>query len=708
MRGLVAGAAKSPAFFVALVLTVLVAAPAARAASTRPVLPAQMGGTHFVLHFDPATASTDYVAAGLADFEESYSRLVAGGGGSPNAGLRAPVGDGTRGGDARTDVYLVAPPWSPTYVGGQAVEDDSTQADPLIDSGFLYMTPSLSRKGFRFRAAHELMHVLQDAYVVTAGLFTESTANWAADFALPDIEPGDSQFSVPFLPFTCSYGDWEGTACGNGYRQWLLFERLTERYGAGFIHRLWMRHRVDCPCLGTTPATDRLILDHAITDEPDDATLASTYADYAEAVWDPTVWTTTAVARRHEEDGPPVATVAGVSREAPSVGATAAVDHLATRYVRVAHAGASGPGDRVRVVAGGGTGRAPRLLLGTGPGRARSVTPMTPAGPGSFEATVSLDAANVTDVVLPLINEGNADDLPFTWRAELLPAGPPAAPSNDLRSNPLRIQPRTTTELGVAYAGGATTEEAPDCPLTRTASRGVWFAVLVDRGRLTIDPTGSDFDAVTAVYDVTVAGRPTLWGCSNAGDRGKLSGDAFAREYLIFVGRADTAAGTGHTLRLAVDGVPNVFASTPPPEDFTAPIVSGLAITPARFRASKRGTPITTSIPSRRGARITFGLDEDATARFVIERPTPGRMVAGRCVKPTKRNRSRKRCTRYLAVATATRSGLRAGTVLLGLTGRRTARRALAAGRYRLRVTATDRLGNGGAPAAYAPFTVKR
>ena len=272
--------------------SVLVAPGMAAAETVRPTLPAQAGSAHFLVHYDPATASADYVTSALADFEESYSRLVAGGGGTPNAGLRPPVNDAPRGGDGRSDVYLMSPPGqSPTWVGGMAESDNATYADGLVDSGFLYMTPTLSRAGFRFRSAHEFMHVIQDAYIETFGLFNESTANWASELALPDVDPGDSQFSKPFLPLDCSYGSWKLETCDGGYRQWLFFRWLSEHFGDAFVHRLWTVHATSFKFRGTTPELAREILTKAIADEPGDATLASMYADYAAAMWDPTVWT---------------------------------------------------------------------------------------------------------------------------------------------------------------------------------------------------------------------------------------------------------------------------------------------------------------------------------------------------------------------------------------------------------------------------------
>ncbi len=431
---------------IALLAVVALTLPAvgvpAAAATTRPTLPSSDSSAHFVVHYDPATASAGYVSEALTDFEESYSRLVVGGGGVPNAGLRAPVKDDLRGGDARIDVYLTAPSGG----GGQVRSDNVPHPDPLVDSGFILMDPTLSRPSFRFRAAHEFMHLIQLAYIEDIGLLTEGTANWASDLALPDVDPLDSQFAAPFLPLDCSYSSWNAQPCGNGYRQWLFFRWLSEHFGDGFVHRLWQLHAAAFtakPTQPITPETDRDILAKAIADEPGDATLTSMYADYAAALWDPAVWSTTAVQSIHNRFGPPVATEVTMSRGAPSTGPRPVlVDHLATKYIRFVPGSSPAVGDRIRVRVTPGVGVSPpRLLSAAGPGVARSVAQLSPAGDGAYEAVVPLASG---DVVLPLTNNTTTDALTFTYSAEFLPAPVEIRPKlSRLSISPKRFRPMT-------------------------------------------------------------------------------------------------------------------------------------------------------------------------------------------------------------------------------------------------------------------------
>lgn len=67
-------------------------------------------------------------------------------------------------------------------------------------------------------------------------------------------------------------------------------------------------------------------------------------------------------------------------------------------------------------------------------------------------------------------------------------------------------------------------------------------------------------------------------------------------------------------------------------------VISGLSVTRPVFR-----------VP--RGTGFVFQLSEPATVTFRIERRGPGRRVGGRCLGPTRRNRSRPRCVRWLRAA---------------------------------------------------------
>src|SRR3954453_10306467 len=63
---------------------------------------------------------------------------------------------------------------------------------------------------------------------------------------------------------------------------------------------------------------------------------------------------------------------------------------------------------------------------------------------------------------------------------------------------------------------------------------------------------------------------------------------------------------------------------------------SGLSVAPS----AKRKVPI--------GTKVRFTVNSATTVRFTIERAAAGRRAGKRCVKPTKKNRKARKCTRYV------------------------------------------------------------
>jgi PKD domain len=94
-----------------------------------------------------------------------------------------------------------------------------------------------------------------------------------------------------------------------------------------------------------------------------------------------------------------------------------------------------------------------------------------------------------------------------------------------------------------------------------------------------------------------------------------------------------------------------------------------------------------------RGTTIRFRLSEAAKVTIGVQRKLSGRKSGHRCVKPTRHNRKRKRCSRYVrATATLQRTG-KAGSNSVRFTGRVGGSR-LRPGVYRFVLTGTDALGH--------------
>jgi hypothetical protein len=120
---------------------------------------------------------------------------------------------------------------------------------------------------------------------------------------------------------------------------------------------------------------------------------------------------------------------------------------------------------------------------------------------------------------------------------------------------------------------------------------------------------------------------------------------------------------------------------------------SGAAEKPVASRRAKRGTT------------FVYSLSEDARVVFKLEAKKPGRRSGRRCVKPTKRNRRARRCTRFVrAGAFAHRSV--AGQNRKKFSGK-IGKRRLRPGRYRASLVATDADGKR-SPARRLNFRVVR
>jgi hypothetical protein len=146
----------------------------------------------------------------------------------------------------------------------------------------------------------------------------------------------------------------------------------------------------------------------------------------------------------------------------------------------------------------------------------------------------------------------------------------------------------------------------------------------------------------------------------------------------------------------------SVFASA---VDTVAPGVSGASIGKV-FAVGKGSTPLTGQAARKRkrkvkrGTTIKYTLSEAAKVSLRIDRRLKGRRVKrGKkrvCVKPTRKNRKKKRCTRLKRAGTLIRTS-KAGKNSVKFSGR-IKRKALKRGSYQLTITATDAAGNKSKP----------
>lgn len=166
---------------------------------------------------------------------------------------------------------------------------------------------------------------------------------------------------------------------------------------------------------------------------------------------------------------------------------------------------------------------------------------------------------------------------------------------------------------------------------------------------------------------------------------------ASAYEYRLVAAKSLRAAQSDVATFRTADTPPSSAGSQASgSRDTVAPAISGLVVTPARFRPLR--SPVAFLSRTRRGATIRFRVSERAAARVRVLRPSAGRRVAGACVKPTRANRRARSCRRMLSLATVS-LGTVQGTVRRRFSGR-VRRRGLRPGSYALEVTASDAAGN--------------
>jgi DNA-binding beta-propeller fold protein YncE len=233
----------------------------------------------------------------------------------------------------------------------------------------------------------------------------------------------------------------------------------------------------------------------------------------------------------------------------------------------------------------------------------------------------------------------------------------------------------------------------PACapPGTLTTTPGASVRAVLSCGDANADPFSVTFPTVPQHGALTTSadGGSVLY----VPDGGYLGPDSFAVQAVDQYGTA------GPIANVAVAVVPI------PVPDTVRPVIRGLTITRA-FRAAGHGASVARRPAKPVGATVRYSLSEAGAAAFTVQRAAAGRKVGRSCKKPSRTNRKRKRCTRYV--------GVRGGFAHPSLAGRnsfhfsgRVRKRKLAPGTYRLIEKVTDAAGNLSAPKR-AKFRVVR
>lgn len=151
---------------------------------------------------------------------------------------------------------------------------------------------------------------------------------------------------------------------------------------------------------------------------------------------------------------------------------------------------------------------------------------------------------------------------------------------------------------------------------------------------------------------------------------------------------ADLTAFAGQTVRIRFVVVDTI--------NFLHYAIDDVAIT------SADNTPPTITRPSFSNGKLRFTSDGAGSATVWIERKSPGKRSGKRCVKPTKRNKSKRNCKRWVKVGKSQASG-----ILTGANSITVKTSSLKPGSYRVAMTATDASGIKTKP-VYKTFKIRK
>jgi hypothetical protein len=196
-------------------------------------------GKTTMAHVDDAGAVADHVLATYAA-----------------AGYRAPMSDGTAGGDARLDIYLVdfGAAGHPELYGFCDASELPAQNGPYnapaycaFDHDFASVPQRSWIENLKVTAAHELFHATQFAYDYTEDAwFMEATATWAEDEVYDEINDNRQYLAASPLRQPAQALD-QFDASGRQYGEWIFFRYLSERFPEAqgelpvIVRKIWER-----------------------------------------------------------------------------------------------------------------------------------------------------------------------------------------------------------------------------------------------------------------------------------------------------------------------------------------------------------------------------------------------------------------------------------------------------------------------------------
>ncbi|MCW2798360.1 MXAN_6640 family putative metalloprotease [Nocardioides sp.] len=161
-------------------------------------------------------------------------------------GYRAPIKDGSHGGNSKFDVYLKELGGQGLY--GYCAPEYTVKGEKYIASGYCVLDDDFARsqfgrapiKSLRVTAAHEFFHAIQFAYDDTEDhWFMEATATWMEERFADEVNDNRQYLPYGQVKDPGSSLDIFNQNGFNQYGNWPFFEYLSEKYGNGVVKSIW-------------------------------------------------------------------------------------------------------------------------------------------------------------------------------------------------------------------------------------------------------------------------------------------------------------------------------------------------------------------------------------------------------------------------------------------------------------------------------------
>ncbi|GAB3764778.1 hypothetical protein FB382_000849 [Nocardioides ginsengisegetis] len=201
---------------------------------------------NFCIHWVPTTSdappSQAWVTRNLAIMNKVWHHHVT------KMGYRAPVQDGSRGGNKKFDVYLKDVGAKSLY--GYCAPEKRKPGTKWLASGFCVLDNDFSQSQFgappinslKVTAAHEFFHAVQFAYDYGEdSWFMEATATWMEERFADDVNDNRQYLPYGQVKLAGSQLDFFNQDGFNQYGNWPFFEYLSTHYGNGVVRTIWNR-----------------------------------------------------------------------------------------------------------------------------------------------------------------------------------------------------------------------------------------------------------------------------------------------------------------------------------------------------------------------------------------------------------------------------------------------------------------------------------